>query len=169
METLLRSRAVLELLLVRPIEPERFEIVTGSRRDRAAQIAALETIPARVREMTDAEALEVQCIENLQREDIHPFEEAQGFRALLDLPDQQYTVAQIAERAGKSSGYVLGRLKLTDLIPEAADAFLGDRLTLGHARLIAKLPSAQQQEAFKAAFKSTWTGSEWKWPRKDIE
>ena len=67
-----RSRGVLEPLLVRPVEPERFEIVAGSRRYRAARIAELQTVPARVREMTDAEALEVQCIENLQREDIHP-------------------------------------------------------------------------------------------------
>jgi ParB family chromosome partitioning protein len=154
-----RSRGVLEPLLVRPVEPERFEIVAGSRRYRAARIAELQTVPARVREMTDAEALEVQCIENLQREDIHPLEEAQGFRALLDLPDQQYTIARIGERAGKSVAYIAGRLKLTELIPDVADAFLVDRITLGHALLIAKLPPAQQQEAFKAAFKSTWMGN----------
>ena len=154
-----RSRGVLEPLLVRPLEPERFEIVAGSRRYRAARIAELQTLPVRVREMTDAEALEVQCIENLQREDIHPLEEAQGFRALLDLPDQQYTIARIGERAGKSAAYIAGRLKLTELITDIADAFLADRITLGHALLIAKLPPAQQQEAFKAAFKSTWMGS----------
>jgi ParB family transcriptional regulator, chromosome partitioning protein len=98
--------------------------------------------------MTDAEALEVQCIENLQREDIHPLEEAQGFRALLDLPNQQYTVAHIAARAGVKPVYVAGRLKLTELIPEVADAFLVDKLTIGHALLIAKLPPEQQHEAF---------------------
>ena len=128
-----RSRGVLEPLLVRPVEPERFEIVAGSRRYRAARIAELQTVPARVREMTDAEALEVQCIENIQREDIHPLEEAQGFRALLDLPDQQYTIARIGERAGKSAPYIAGRLKLTELIPDIANAFLADRVTLGHA------------------------------------
>lgn len=144
-----RSRGVLEPLLVRPIEPERFEIVAGSRRYWAARIAELETVPARVREMTDAEALEVQCIENLQREDIHPLEEAQGFRALLELPDQPYNVARIAERAGKPPGYVLGRLKLTELIADIADAFLADNLTIGHALLIAKLPPLQQQEPSK--------------------
>src|SRR5579864_4258629 len=138
---------------------EAFEIVAGASRYRAARIAAVQTVPARVREMTDAEALEVQCIENLQREDIHPLEEAQGFRAPLDLSDQQYTTARIGERAGKSAAYIAGRLKLTELIPDVADAFLVDRITLGHALLIAKLPAVQQQEAFKAAFKSTWTSS----------
>jgi ParB family chromosome partitioning protein len=151
-----RSRGVLEPLLVWPVDQERFEIVAGSRRYRAARIAELQTVPARVREMTDAEALEVQCIENLQREDIHPLEEAQGFRALLHLPDQQYTIARIGERAGKSAAYIAGRLKMTELIPDIGDAFLADRITLGHALLIAKLPPAQQPEAFKAAFKSTW-------------
>lgn len=154
-----RSRGVLEPLLVRPLNTDQFEIVAGSRRYRAARIAELESVPARIHEMNDAEALEVQCIENLQREDIHPLEEAQGFRALLELPDQQYTVARIAERAGKTPGYVAGRLKLTELTPEIADAFLGDKLTIGHALLIAKLPPEQQHEAFKGAFKSTWMSS----------
>jgi ParB-like chromosome segregation protein Spo0J len=89
--------------------------------------------------MTDAEALEVQCIENLQREDIHPLEEAHGFRVLLDLPDQQYTIARIGARAGKV-GYVAGRLKLAELIPDGAGAFVADRTTLGHALVIVKLP-----------------------------
>ena len=151
-----RSRGVLEPLLVRPLNTDQFEIVAGSRRYRAARIAELENVPARIHEMNDAEALEVQCIENLQREDIHPLEEAQGFRALLELPDQRYTVARIAERAGKTPGYVAGRLKLTELTVDIADAFLGDKLTIGHALLIAKLPPEQQHEAFKAAFKSTW-------------
>ena len=151
-----RSRGVLEPLLVRPVEATRFEIVAGSRRFRATQLAQLETVPARIREMTDAEALEVQCIENLQREDIHPLEEAQGFRALLELPDHSYTVALISERAGKTPAYIAGRLRLTELISDVADAFLSGILTIGHAVLIAKLPPEQQYEAFKAAFKSTW-------------
>jgi ParB family transcriptional regulator, chromosome partitioning protein len=78
---------------------------------------------------------------------------------LLELPDQQYTVALIAERAGKKPAYVASRLKLTELIPDVAQAFLKDRLTIGHAVLIAKLPAEQQHEAFKAAFRSTWIGS----------
>jgi ParB family chromosome partitioning protein len=123
--------------------------VADSRRFRAAQLAQLETVPARIREMTDAEALEVQCIENLQREDIHPLEEAQGFRALLELSDHAYTVALISERAGKTPAYIAGSLRLTELIPDVADAFLAGKLTVRHALLIGKLPPAQQHEAFR--------------------
>jgi ParB family chromosome partitioning protein len=96
-------------------------------------------------------------VENLQREDIHPLEEALGFRALLDLNDPAYTLATIAARAGKSEAYVQGRIKLTELIPPVAEAFLADRIGVGHALLIAKLPAAQQQSAFAAAFRSMWT------------
>ncbi len=152
----IRSQGVLAPLLVRQVADEHFEIVAGSRRFRAAKLAGSNAVPVRVVQMNDSDALVAQVIENLQRENVHPLEEAQGFRALLDLPDQQYNVSRIAERAGKTPAYVAGRLKLTELIPEVADAFLSERLGIGHALLIAKLPAPQQQEAFKAAFKSTW-------------
>jgi len=152
----IRSQGVLAPLLVRQVADEHFEIVAGSRRFRAAKLAGSNAVPVRVVQMSDSDALVAQVIENLQRENVHPLEEAQGFRALLDLPDHQYNVPRIAERAGKTPAYVAGRLKLTELIPEVADAFLSERLGIGHALLIAKLPAPQQQEAFKAAFKSTW-------------
>jgi ParB family chromosome partitioning protein len=155
----IRSQGVLAPLLVRAMATDKYEIVAGSRRFRAAKLAGTDSIPVRVVQLSDADALVAQVIENLQRENVHPLEEAQGFRALLDLPDQQYTIARIGERAGKNASYVAARLRLTELIPDAADAFLADRLTIGHALLIAKLPPAQQQEAFKAAFKSTWMTS----------
>ncbi len=72
------------------------------------------------------------------------------------MPDHQYNVARIAERAGKTPAYVAGRLNLTELIPSVAEAFLSERIGIGHALLIAKLPPPQQEEALKAAFKSTW-------------
>ena len=96
-------------------------------------------------------------VENLQREDIHPLEEALGFRSLLELGEPAYTIATIASRAGKSEAYVHGRIRLTDLIPPVAEAFLKDQITIGHALLIAKLPASQQQEAFSAAFRGLWT------------
>ena len=70
---------------------------------------------------------------------------------------EPYNIANIAARAGKSEAYVYGRLKLADLIPPVAEAFLKDKITIGHALLIAKLQASQQQEAFAAAFRSMWT------------
>jgi ParB family chromosome partitioning protein len=75
----------------------------------------------------------------------------------LELGEPAYTIATIASRAGKSEAYVYGRIRLADLIPPVAEAFLKDQITVGHALLIAKLPASQQQEAFAAAFRGQWT------------
>jgi ParB family chromosome partitioning protein len=79
----IRTQGILSPLLVRPLTEQSFEIVAGARRYRAAQMAEAATVPVRIVNLTDAEALEAQLIENLQRRDVHPMEEAQGFRALL--------------------------------------------------------------------------------------
>ena len=75
----------------------------------------------------------------------------------MQLGEPTYTIASIAARAGKSEAYVQGRIKLADLIPPVAEAFLKDTIAIGHALLIAKLPDTQQQEAFNAAFRGMWT------------
>src|SRR5579864_1845449 len=149
-----KTQGILAPLLVREVEESKYEVVAGARRLRAAKLAELEKLPVRVVKLTDAEAIEAQCVENLQREDIHPLEEALGFKSLLELGEPAYT---IASRAGKSEAYVYGRIRLADLIPPVAEAFLKDQITIGHALLIAKLPSSQQQEAFAAAFRGQWT------------
>src|SRR6266851_2564463 len=151
------QQGVLAPLLVRELEESKYEVVAGARRLRAARIAELENLPVRIVKLTDAEAIEAQCVENLQREDIHPLEEALGFRALVELGQPTYTIASIAARAGKSEAYVYGRIRLADLISPVAEAFLKDQITIGHALLIAKLPASQQQEAFAAAFRGLWT------------
>ena len=74
------------------------------------------------RKLTDAEAIEAQCVENLQRQDIHPLEEALGFRALLELGEPVYSIATIAARTAKSEAYIYGRIRLADLIPPVAEA-----------------------------------------------
>lgn len=155
--TSLQSQGILAPLLVRELEESKFEVIAGARRLRAARIAAFESVPVRIVQLSDAAAIEAQCVENLQREDIHPLEEALGFRALLELKDAAYSPATIAARSGKSETYVMGRIKLTELIPPIAEAFLADRIGIGHALLIAKLPAAQQHAAFTAAFRSVWT------------
>ncbi len=92
----IRTQGILSPLLVRPLTEQSFEIVAGARRYRAAQMAEAATVPVRIVNLTDAEALEAQLIENLQRRDVHPMEEAQGFRALLALEEPKYSIEQIA-------------------------------------------------------------------------
>ena len=152
-----KTQGVLAPLLVRELEQSKYEVVAGARRLRAARLAELASVPVRIVRLTDAEAIEAQVVENLQREDIHPLEEALGFKSLLELGEPVYTIANIASRAGKSEAYVYGRIRLADLIPPVAEAFLKDQITIGHALLIAKLPASQQQEAFAAAFRGMWT------------
>jgi ParB family chromosome partitioning protein len=104
--------------------------------------------------------LTLQLVENAQREDVHPLEEAFAYRALLDMPEPKYDVASIAVKVGKSIGHVYGRLRYVDLIEPAAQAFLENRLTAGHALLIARLPQSQQPRALDAAFRSHWGSTE---------
>ena len=101
----IRSQGVLSPLLVRPLNERSFEIVAGARRYRAAQLAESETVPVRIVQLTDAQALEMSIVENLQRRDVHPMEEANGFRALLNLVEPKYSIEQIAARTGKSPTY----------------------------------------------------------------
>src|SRR6201994_1784808 len=105
----IRSQGVLSPLLVRPLTDQSFEIVAGARRYRAAKIAEAPTVPVRIVHLTDAEALEAQLIENLQRENVHPLEEAQGFRALLNLEETRYSIEQIAAKTGKSPALIATR------------------------------------------------------------
>lgn len=154
----IKTQGVLSPILVRPLPegfPEHFEIVTGARRFRAAQLAGLDSVPVRIVKLSDTDVLEIQVIENLQRVEIHALEEARGFRALLQLDG--YDIHKISSKIGKSPNYVAARLKLTDLAPEVAEAFLKNELTVGHALLIAKLSDGLQKEAFNQAFVSAWS------------
>src|SRR5437868_12466004 len=122
-----KTQGVLAPLLVRQLDDSKYEVVAGARRLRAAKIAELQNVPVRIVKLTDAEAIEAQCVENLQREDIHPLEEALGFKSLLEL-GEPYNIAHIAARSGKSDAYIYGRLRLADLIPTVADAFLQNKI-----------------------------------------
>jgi ParB family chromosome partitioning protein len=153
----IRTQGILSPLLVRPITEQGFEIVFGARRYRAAQMAEAATVPVRIKNLTDAEALEAQLIENLQRRDVHPMEEANGFRALLNLEEPKYSIEQIAARTGKSPAYVAGRLKLTELAPVVVEAFYREEIGVGHALLLAKLQPDQQEQALGACFKEDWS------------
>jgi ParB family chromosome partitioning protein len=155
----IKTQGVLSPLLVRPLTENGFEIIAGARRYRAAQIAEQATVPVRIVNLSDAEALEAQLVENLVRSEIHPMEEAQGFRALLNLEEPKYSIEQLAARIGKSAVFVASRLKLTDLVPTAIEAFYADEIGVGHALLLAKLPADQQEASLKACFKDVYNNS----------
>ena len=152
----IRVNGVLQPLLVRPRAERRFEIVFGARRYRGAAMAEQETVPVCIREMTDAQVLEAQLVENLQRRDVHPLDEANGYARLLALDEPKYSIELIAAKCGKHPGYVASRLRLTELAPAVVEAFSKDEIGLGHALLLAKLQPAAQQEALPACWQESY-------------
>ncbi len=149
----IRSQGVLSPLLVRH-KDNSYEIVAGARRYRAAQLAGLDSVPVRIVELTDAQALETSIVENLQRRDVHPLDEATGYVSLLHL---DYTVEQIAAKCGKSPAYVASRARLAQLAPAVTEAFAKDEIGAGHALLLAKLQPKQQEEALAACYQESYS------------
>lgn len=148
-----KEKGIIVPPLVRPVD-DHFEIVAGARRFRAARKAGLEEIPVLVRELTDEQALEAQVIENLQRADVHPLEEGEGYDALLKTG--KYDVEGLATKVGKSLSYIYQRLKLAELIDPAKKAFVEEKITAGHAIMIARLQEKDQKEALDACFSDEW-------------
>jgi ParB/RepB/Spo0J family partition protein len=136
---------ILEPLMVRAHPTKNsgaLELVFGHRRLRAAKLAELKTAPVVVRELTDEQAIEIQAVENLQRQDIHPLEEAEQYEQLVKIGR---SADDIAAKVGKSKSYVHQRLKLLSLCETVRKAFADDRITPGIAVLIARIPSAEAQ------------------------
>jgi ParB family transcriptional regulator, chromosome partitioning protein len=146
----IQKHGILTPLLGRPLPDGTVELAAGHRRFRAAQIAGLDLVPVVVRPMDDVSFLEVLTIENLQREDVHPIEEAEGFQQLLERGG--YTFATLADKIGKTEAYVRGRVELLDLVPVVRGSFLENRITIGHARLISRLAPDKQEEALGMCF-----------------
>ncbi len=133
-------------ILVRPLGPDAYEIVAGERRWRAAQMAKLHDVPVVVREMADAEALEIAIIENVQRADLNAVEEAAAYQELITRFGR--TQEQVAQEVGKSRSHVANTLRLLNL-PDSVQALLRDgKLTAGHARTLlgASDPEAMAKE-----------------------
>lgn len=142
----IKEHGILQPILVRPVSGKGillYEIVAGERRYRASKMLGLTEIPATVRELSDAEAQEVQIIENLQRQDLHPLEEADGYQKLLDShganPDD------LAVKVGKSKAYIYQRLKLLVLSAEAKKCFLAGQITPSVALVLARIPHKDLQ------------------------
>lgn len=142
---------VIEPIVVRPkadAPEERFELVAGERRWLASGEAGLESIPAIVRTLDDRQVLEIQLIENLHREGLHPLEEAEGYEALMR--DHRYGPDELVANLGRSRAYIYGRLKLLALEKPARKAFYEGKLSTATALLLARIPvQALQLEALK--------------------
>src|SRR5579871_77171 len=129
-----KAHGVLQPILVRAVGHERYQIVAGERRFRAAQEAGLNSIPALVRECSDKEMLEIAVVENIQRDDIGPLEAARAYRRLID--EFQMTQETVAQRVGKSRSSVANTLRLLHLPQEVLESLESGEITEGHGRLL---------------------------------
>ena len=142
----IREKGVLQPILVRPaVFAGEFEIVAGERRWRAAMRTGVRTIPALVRSLSDAEVLEIAIVENVQRVDLSPIEEAESYRALMDRFGR--TQADVAQVVGKSRVHVANALRLLQLPEPVKDMVREGRLTAGHARPLIGAPDAERLAA----------------------
>ena len=142
------THGVLQSILVRPFgKPGKYQLVCGERRYRASEIAGRTTIPATVRELTDDQALEIQIIENLQREAVSPIEEAIAYQNLMKL--KGFDVAEVAHRVGKSPTFIAQRLKLNELIEDFKKLLFEERITLTDALKVCKLKVEDQTDLYE--------------------
>jgi ParB family chromosome partitioning protein len=139
----IKAQGILQPILVRrhPERPNEFEIVAGERRWRAAQIAKLHEVPVIIRDLTDAQSLELAIVENVQRQDLTPLEEAEGYRRLID--DFQHTQDDLARTLGKSRSHIANTLRLLSL-PQGVKLLMDEgKLTAGHARTLIGCDNAE--------------------------
>ena len=141
----IREQGIVQPILVRPIDGGRYEIIAGERRWRAAQQAGLREVPALVRSIPDQSALALALIENIQREDLNPLEEAHGLARLVEEFGLTHDAA--AKAIGRSRSAVTNLLRLTGLAKPVQDYMYSGALEMGHARALLALPLAQQSGA----------------------
>ena len=139
----IRQRGVIQPVLVRAAGPDKYELIAGERRWRAAREAGLATIPAIVHAVNDEEALEIALIENLQRDDLNPIEQAQAYKQLAT--KFGLTQEAIAEKVGRNRVTVANAMRLLELSPEVQVWVAGGQLSVGHAKAILGLSIAEEQ------------------------
>ncbi len=137
----IQQHGVLQPLLVRPLFGGGYQIVAGERRWRAARMAGITEVPAVIREMSDSEVMELALIENLQREDLNPLEEAQGYQSLIDT--YGFTQEEVSKTVGKSRPTVTNALRLLNLPKEILNMVNSGKISAGHARTLLSFPSSE--------------------------
>ena len=138
----IRERGIIQPIVVRALQGDTFEIIAGERRWRAAQRAGLHDVPIAVIEANDAQALEFAIIENVQRADLNPIEEASGYLALMD--DFNRTQDEVAQIVGKSRPHVANTIRLLKLSEPVKQLVRSGKISAGHARLLLGQPNAEQ-------------------------
>jgi ParB family chromosome partitioning protein len=140
----IRVRGVIQPIIVRPVGDSKYEILAGERRWRAARLAGLERVPVVIREVPDEAALGIGLIENIQREDLNPIEEANGLARLIG--EFKLTHDEVAKAIGRSRTGVTNLLRLLDLAPAVQDMVQDGRIDMGHARALLSLSKPRQAE-----------------------
>ena len=142
------AQGLIQPIVIRPVDQDKYEIVAGERRWRAAQLAGLHEVPVIIREISDQAAMAMALIENIQREDLNPLEEAQGLHRLLN--EFEMTHQQVADAVGKSRTTVTNLLRLLDLQDAVKELLVKGQIEMGHARALLGLePGLQIQAAEK--------------------
>ncbi|MGN1059610.1 MAG: ParB/RepB/Spo0J family partition protein, partial [Clostridia bacterium] len=130
----IKKYGILQPIVVKKLDNGFYKIIAGERRWRASKLAGLTKIPVVIRDFDDQETMEIALVENLQREDLNPFEEARGYRELMDLFSM--TQEQVAQKVGKSRSAVANSIRLLSLCDEIKDFVLKKELTVGHVRAL---------------------------------
>lgn len=148
----IKSYGVIQPITVREKEPGVYEVVAGNRRYKASVLAGIKTIPAVIKQLTDEQALEIALIENIQRVDVHPMEEASSFKQLIE--KQNYTVENVAAKFGKSIYFVRQRLKLNDLSEASQKLFYAGLFNINIALKLSQFNEAIQAKVIGSAYNS---------------
>lgn len=138
----IRAQGIMQPILVRRVADDKYEIIAGERRWRASQLAGLSEVPVLVREIPDESALAMALIENIQRENLNPLEEAQGIQRLINEFDMTHQAA--ADAVGRSRSVVTNLLRLQNLNKNVQEMLMQGQLDMGHARALLSLPEAKQ-------------------------
>ncbi len=141
----IKAQGIIQPIVVRKLAPDKYEIVAGERRWRAAQLAGLQEVPVVVKDIDDRATMAIALIENIQRQDLNPLEEAEALRRLLD--EFNMTHQQIADAVGKSRVTVTNLLRLMELQPEVKKLLIAGQLEMGHARALLALEGLKQVAA----------------------
>ena len=163
----IKAQGLIQPIIVRPISSTKYEIIAGERRWRAAQIAGLKTVPCVVREVEDQATVAMALIENIQREDLNPLEEAGALKRLID--EFHLTHQQAAEAVGRSRAAVSNLLRLLELPPEIKALLDERKLEMGHARALLTLPQPKALELASRAAEAGWSVRELEERVRDVQ